>query len=125
MQVERAREEGFVETLLGRRRYVPDIRASNRVVRGAAERIAVNMPIQGTQADMIKIAMINIHQALAQGGFDARMVLQVHDELVLEMPSEETAAVASLLRAGMIDALPLEVPVEVDLSTGSNWLEAH
>jgi DNA polymerase-1 len=125
MQVERAREEGFVETLLGRRRYVPDIRASNRVVRGAAERIAVNMPIQGTQADMIKIAMINIHRALAEGGFDAQMVLQVHDELVLEMPLEEEAAVASLLRAGMIDALPLEVPVEVDLSTGSNWLEAH
>ena len=124
-QVEQAREKGYVETLLGRRRYVPDIHARNRNVRSAAERVAVNMPMQGTQADMIKIAMIRIHNHLRSEGMNTRMLLQVHDELVFEAPPEEVDRLRSLVREEMSGALPLSVPVEVDINTGANWLDAH
>jgi len=124
-QVEKAREQGYAETLLGRRRYLPDINARNRNVRSAAERVAVNMPIQGTQADMIKRAMISVDRKLTEGGYGTRMLLQVHDELVLEVPVDEVEAVRAMVVKEMSEALPLKVPIEVSTGIGSNWLEAH
>ena len=124
--VEQAQENGYAQTLLGRRRYLPDIDSSNSNRRGAAERVAVNMPIQGTQADMIKIAMNRIHDRLAASEWDARMLLQVHDELVFELPPDEVDAVQSMVTDEMEDALPLDdVPVLVDIDVGNNWLDAH
>jgi DNA polymerase-1 len=123
--VEEARERGYVETLLGRRRYVPLINARNPNERAAAERIAVNMPVQGTQADMIKKAMVAIHRRLRDEGLKARMILQVHDELVLEVPEDEVDKVRPLVVAEMAAALPLDVPVVVEAGTGPNWLDAH
>jgi DNA polymerase-1 len=124
-QVERARESGFSETMLGRRRYVPNINARNRVVRSAAERVSVNMPIQGSQADMIKIAMIRVDQRIRSENLKTRMLLQVHDELVLEVPPDEVEVVKKLVRKEMEEALLLNVPVEVGMDTGANWLDAH
>lgn len=123
--VERARDKGYAETMLGRRRYVPEIRARNPQVRGAAERIAVNMPIQGTQADMIKLAMVRIHRRLRQEGLRSKMILQVHDELVFEVPEDEVQQMKPLVREEMTGALPLDVPVEVEIGVGKNWLEGH
>ena len=125
LQVERAREKGYVETLLGRRRYVPDIHSRNRTVRSFAERVAVNMPMQGTQADMIKLAMVRIHERLAAKKLKSRMLLQVHDELVFETPPDEVARLRKLVGHEMTNALPLDVPVEVDVGVGDNWLDAH
>lgn len=124
-QVERAREMGYVETVLGRRRYVPNIHSRNRTVRSFEERVAVNMPIQGTQADMIKLAMIRLYQRLAEDGFQAEMLLQVHDELVFEVPPEEVDRLEALVRDVMVTALPIGVPVEVEINVGENWLDAH
>ena len=124
--VDEARENGYAQTLLGRRRYLPDIDSSNSNRRSAAERVAVNMPIQGTQADMIKIAMNRVHDRLADEDWKAEMLLQVHDELVFEVPTEELDGVRGLVEEEMRDALPLDdVPVVVDIDTGDNWLEAH
>ena len=124
--VEKAQDHGYAETLLGRRRYLPDIDSSNSNRRSAAERVAVNMPIQGTQADMIKIAMNRIHERLATEDWKTQMLLQVHDELVFEVPPAELDAVQSLIDTEMREALPLdEVPVVVDMDVGANWLEAH
>jgi DNA polymerase-1 len=125
LQVARAQEWGYVETVLGRRRYVPDINARNRNVRSFAERVAVNMPIQGTQADMIKLAMIHIHDRLQSKQFRSRMLLQVHDELVFEVDPSEEESVRDLVRSEMVGALELDVPIEVEINTGPNWLEAH
>ena len=126
LEVERAREQGYIETLLGRRRYVPGIHSSNRNERAFAERVAVNMPIQGTQADMIKRAMVSIDRRLQEEGLRAQMLLQVHDELVFEVPPEEVEALTRLVREEMQQALPLDgVPIEVDVDTGTNWLDAH
>ena len=125
LQVEQAREQGYVETKLGRRRFVPNIDSRNSNRRQFAERVAVNMPIQGTQADMIKIAMVRLHDRLAEGDLRARMLLQVHDELILEVPPEEQDEVAALLREEMVQALPLDVPVAVEVNTADNWLDAH
>ncbi|PSQ95453.1 MAG: DNA polymerase I [Bacteroidetes bacterium SW_9_63_38] len=124
--VEQAQEHGYAQTLMGRRRYLPDIDSSNSNRRGAAERVAVNMPIQGTQADMIKIAMNRIHDRLAASGWEARMLLQVHDELVFELPPEEVGEVQSMVTDEMENALLLDdVPVLVDIDVGDNWLDAH
>jgi DNA polymerase-1 len=123
--LERARKTGYVETLLGRRRYIPDIASKNQNVRGNAERQAINMPIQGSAADMIKRAMITVHRELAARRLGARLLLQVHDELVLEVPEGEREEVKQLVVERMRDALPLNVPVKVDAGTGTNWLEAH
>jgi len=124
--VEKARDNGYAETLLGRRRYLPDIDHSNGNRRSAAERVAVNMPIQGTQADMIKIAMNRIHDRLTEEDWAAEMLLQVHDELVFELPPGEVDAVRSMVDAEMRDALPLDdVPVVVDIDVGDHWLDAH
>ncbi len=123
--VENARERGFVETMLGRRRYVPEIQSRNPMARASAERIAVNMPIQGTQADMIKRAMISIHRRLRDEGFASRMILQVHDELVFEAPEGELETLKPLVRDEMAGALPLDIPVVVDIGVADNWLDAH
>jgi DNA polymerase-1 len=124
--VEAAQENGYAETLLGRRRYLPNIDSSNSNERSAAERVAVNMPIQGTQADMIKIAMNRIHDRLTDEDWATRMLLQVHDELVFEVPPTEVLEVQSMINREMKDALPLDdVPVVVDIDVGDNWLDAH
>ncbi len=121
--VETARKTGFVSTLKGRRRAVPDIRASKVQARRFAERIAVNMPIQGTSADMIKLAMIAIHRRLQAENLQSRMVLQVHDELIFDAPETELDTLKSLVRKEMETALPLNVPIQVDIKTGRNWAE--
>jgi DNA polymerase I len=117
------RERGHVTTLLGRRRYLPDLRSNNPVARNAAERMAMNAPVQGTASDMIKIAMVRVHEALAGRGLRARMLLQVHDELLFEAPPDEVPAVEALAREIMADALPLRVPVVVDVKSGKDWSE--
>jgi DNA polymerase-1 len=122
-QVEAAREQGYVETLFGRRRYIPELNSKNPNIRGFGERVATNSPIQGTAADLIKLAMINIHNALAERESGARMILQVHDELLFEVPGAELDAVSVLVRAEMEGALKLDVPIAVDMGVGSNWYE--
>ena len=117
------RERGWVATLLGRRRYLPDLNSNNPVARGAAERMAMNAPVQGTASDMIKIAMVRVHEALRTRGLQARMLLQVHDELLFEAPLEEVETVRGLAREVMEAALPLDVPVVVDVKVGTDWSE--
>ncbi|MFA8300959.1 MAG: DNA polymerase I [Hyphomicrobiales bacterium] len=124
--IEKAKENGYVKTLLGRRRYLRDINSSNSVVRGFAERNAINAPIQGSSADMIKLAMINIHNELKLKGLKSKMILQVHDELVFDAYLSELDELKEIINRQMLHALPLSnVPLEVDMNTGSNWLEAH
>jgi DNA polymerase-1 len=118
-----AREWNWVETFMGRRRHLPDIRAANRQLRGAAERMAVNMPIQGAAADIMKLAMIRTDRALRDAGVRSRMLLQVHDELVLETPADEVDQVAALVREAMGGAADLVVPLVVDVKVGQNWQE--
>ncbi len=116
-----ARRQGFVSTLLGRKRQIPELHAANAALRGAGERMAINMPIQGTAADIVKIAMIRLAERLTAGGFAARMLLQVHDELLLEVPREEVDRLIPLLRETMESALPLDVPLTVDVKVGTDW----
>jgi len=122
---EEARKAGKVTTLLGRHRWLPDISSKNRTAREFAERTAVNTPLQGTAADLIKVAMIRIHQALDQKGLKAKMLLQVHDELVFEVPSEELWRVEELVTEVMEGAYKLRVPLKVDVKTGRNWADVH
>ncbi|WP_294818450.1 DNA polymerase I [uncultured Flavobacterium sp.] len=124
-QVETARERGYVQTISGRRRYLKDINSQNQVVRGAAERNAVNAPIQGSAADIIKIAMINIQKRLVSENFTSKMLLQVHDELVFDVHNSEMERIKPLIKEEMENAFVLDVPLEVDMGTGMNWLEAH
>ena len=123
--IEKARTKGYVETILGRRRYLRDINSANATVRGFAERNAINAPIQGSAADMIKVAMINIHNDLNKKKLKSRMLLQVHDELVFDVLKEEMDEVKQLVEHRMKTALDLKVPVEVGMGKGKNWLEAH
>ncbi|MEE4354035.1 MAG: DNA polymerase I [Desulfatiglans sp.] len=123
--IEKALKEGYVCTLFNRRRYLPDIKHSNQVIRAEAERMAVNTPIQGTAADLIKRAMINIHERLNKEHLGAKMLLQVHDELVFEVPEEELAIVMPLVKEEMERAYALRVPLKVDINKGKNWDEAH
>jgi DNA polymerase-1 len=118
---ELARQQGWVSTLLGRRRFIPELRMSNPSLRGAGERMAINMPIQGTAADIIKIAMVQLPDRLRAAGLKARMLLQVHDELVLEVPRDEVDAVVPILRATMEGAIKLDVPLTVDIKVGDDW----
>ncbi|MFH1775204.1 MAG: DNA polymerase I [Chloroflexota bacterium] len=120
---EQARKEGYVQTLKGRRRYIPEINSSNRQVREAAERMAINMPVQGTSADIIKVAMINLHRELGERGLKSRMLLQVHDELIFEVPEAEIKEMSRLVPEVMAGALKLSVPLKVDIKTGRNWGE--
>ncbi|MBI4659997.1 MAG: DNA polymerase I [Verrucomicrobia bacterium] len=123
--IEFAREHGYVQTVTGRRRYLRDIRSSNATVRGAAERNAINAPIQGSAADMIKIAMAKIHCDLSRRKLKTRMLLQVHDELVFDLFKPEEAEARALIEDGMKTAIPLDVPIVVEMGVGKNWLEAH
>jgi DNA polymerase I len=122
--IEQAERDGYVTTLLGRRRPVPEIRASNRQTRGLGERLAVNSVMQGTAADIIKIAMVNIHHRLRDEGRSSRLVLQVHDELLVEAPDAEVSTIKELVRKEMCDAYPLDPPLAVDVGAGDNWREA-
>jgi DNA polymerase-1 len=122
--VEEAMRDGYTTTLLGRRRLVPEIRASNWATRQAGERIAINFPMQGSNADIIKVAMIRIHDRLREEGRAARLVLQVHDELLLEVPDAETREVRELVREEMVGAYDLDPPLAVDVGVGENWAEA-
>ncbi|SKB69856.1 DNA polymerase I [Parapedobacter luteus] len=120
-----AKENGYVETLLRRRRYLRDINSANQTVRGFAERNAINAPIQGSAADMIKVAMIGIHQAIKRQGLQGKMTMQVHDELVFDVPKSEVPVFKELVEEHMKNALTMSVPIVVELGVGSNWLEAH
>jgi DNA polymerase-1 len=124
-QVDFAREHGYVATVLGRRRYLKDINSRNAIVRGAAERNAINAPIQGSAADIIKLAMLTIYEKMQQQNFKAQMLLQVHDELVFECPKSELNALKLLVKTEMEAAYSLQVPLTVDMGIGHNWLEAH
>ncbi|MFI5160745.1 MAG: DNA polymerase I [Sphingobacteriales bacterium] len=120
-----ARENGYVCTLMGRRRYLRDINSANQTVRGFAERNAINAPIQGSAADMIKIAMINIHREMKAQKLDARMTMQVHDELVFDVPNHEIEKLKPIITEHMKNAIKTSVPIEIEIGTGLNWLEAH
>lgn len=123
--VSKAKEKGFAETLLGRRRFLKNINSNNRVVRQFEERVAINMPIQGTAADMIKLAMIKIHKEFEKRKFKTKMVLQVHDELLFDAHKDEVDELRPLIKKIMESALPLDVPIVVDTGVGDNWLDAH
>jgi DNA polymerase-1 len=123
--VREARDKGYVETLLQRRRYLPDINSANAVVRGFAERNAVNAPIQGSAADIIKMAMIRVHDEMKQHKLQSKMILQVHDELVFDVLKEEIDQMKTLVKHSMEHAVEVGVPIEVSLDTGMNWLDAH
>jgi DNA polymerase-1 len=123
--IDTARVSGYVETLLGRRRYLPDLNSHNQNIRQNAERQAINMPIQGTAADMIKLAMISIDRAFTKALLETKMLLQVHDELVFELKKDEEKEVRRLVTNHMQESLKLDVPLEVEIGVGKNWLEAH
>jgi DNA polymerase-1 len=122
--IEQAKQDGYVTSLLGRRRPVPEIRAGNRQTRSLGERLAVNFVMQGSNADIIKVAMIRIHRRLRDEGRAARLVLQVHDELLLEVPDKEVSGVKELVKAEMCGAFALDPPLAVDVGVGENWAEA-
>jgi DNA polymerase-1 len=120
-----ADEKGYVETIFGRRLYLPDIHAGNAMLRRAAQRTAINAPMQGSAADIIKHAMIDIHHWLEQTELDARMVLQVHDELIFEVSEQDLPLLADGVKFRMVTAAALDVPLVVDVGSGDNWEEAH
>jgi DNA polymerase I len=124
-QIDFARTHGHVRTMLGRRRYLPDITSANQTVRAAAERVAINAPMQGTAADIIKIAMVSIHREIMRSGLRSRLLLQVHDELVFDVELSEADRVQAIVKEHMENALHLDVPLVVDMRMGKNWLEAH
>ena len=121
--VSSGKEQGYVSTLAGRRRYLHELKSSNYNVRSFGERAAMNSPIQGTAADIIKMAMVAVYRALEKSEFKARLILQVHDELIIECPLEEKEAVSALLSRCMEQVLTLNVPLPVEVSTGGNWNE--
>lgn len=120
-----AKTKGYAETMCGRRRSIPEIHSDNRMIREGAERVAINTPIQGSAADLIKLAMIHIARAIGERGLTSKMILQVHDELVFDVPAAEIDVMTELVRSEMGSALEVSVPLKVELGTGSNWLEAH
>jgi DNA polymerase-1 len=121
---ERVHENEFVKTIFGRIRPIPDINNRNHNLRARAEREAINAPVQGTAADLVKLAMIAVHRRLTRQGFGARMILQVHDELLLEVPEAEVERVREAVREEMESVYPLAVPLVVDIGVGRNWMEA-
>jgi DNA polymerase-1 len=123
--VHEARELGYVETIMKRRRYLPDINSANAVVRGFAERNAVNAPIQGSAADIIKMAMIKVHHTMKNHHLKSKMILQVHDELVFDVPHDEVDVMKKLVEECMEHAVEVGVPIEVQVEVGDNWLDAH
>jgi DNA polymerase-1 len=124
-QVDFARENGYVQTVLGRRRYLKDINSANAVVRSGAERNAVNAPIQGSAADIIKIAMINIHKKLIAENWKSKMLLQVHDELVFDVHNSELEKIQPMIKYEMENAFKMDVPLDIEIGLGKDWLEAH
>ena len=122
-QIKKAQSEGFVTTLLGRRRYIPEINNKNMGIRQFAQRQAVNTPIQGTASDLIKLAMIKISAHIKSQGLEARMILQIHDELVFDLPIHELNKLSRLVKDEMENVMKLEVPIKVDMKKGDNWLE--
>ena len=122
---ESASQNGYVETLFGRRLYLKEINASNALRRQASERAAINAPVQGTAADIMKIAMIRMYQALEKEKSEARIILQVHDELILDTPEKEIDRVIELTSEAMKEATLLDVPLEIDIGIGDNWDQAH
>ena len=123
--IEFARKHGYTQTILGRKRYLKDINSANNTIRSAAERVAVNSPIQGSAADLIKVAMINIQNALKKSTLKSRMLLQVHDELVFDAHVDEVDTLKELVVSHMVDAIKMRVPIEAEVGVGDNWLEAH
>jgi DNA polymerase-1 len=124
-QINFARENGYVETILGRKRYLKDINSRNPIVRGASERNAVNAPVQGSAADIIKLAMITIQNKIAERDFKSKMLVQVHDELVFEIHKNELEKMKSLIKNEMENVYQLGIPLKVDMDVGLNWFEAH
>ena len=122
--IKRATEEGYVTTLLGRRRRIPELRSRKWQTRSLGERLAVNTPIQGSAADIIKVAMVRCHEALRDAGLDTRLVLQIHDELLFEGPEGEAEAASEIVAREMVDAYDLDPPLAVDIGSGANWLAA-
>lgn len=120
-----AKQNGFVETILGRRRYLRDINSANAVQRGFAERNAINAPIQGSAADMIKIAMIKLHHRIKAENLKTKMILQVHDELLFDVPLDEIETATKIIIEEMSKAIPMSIPIDAEAGTGNNWLEAH
>jgi len=118
-----ATELGYVQTVLGRRRYIPEIKSTNRIAREAAERMAINMPVQGTSADIIKIAMVNLNREMENRNLKTKMTLQVHDELVFEVPPDELDIMKQLVKEIMPNAMKLAVPLKIDIKVGKNWGE--
>jgi len=125
LSIDQAREKGFVETIMGRKRMLNDINSRNAVVRGYAERNAINAPIQGSAADIIKLAMIKVADALKEKDYKSKMLLQVHDELVFDVHQSEIDIFKSLIKDKMENAISISVPLDVELGIGTNWLEAH
>ena len=123
--VKNARENGYVETIMKRRRYLPDINSANAVVRGFAERNAVNAPIQGSAADIIKKAMIAVSKAMKEQGVKSKMILQVHDELIFDVHKEEQEILKKIVKEAMENAVSLVVPMQVEMELAHNWLDAH
>ena len=123
--VEKAREVEYAETILGRRRKLPGINSNNGMVKAFAERNAVNAPIQGSAADIIKVAMVRISEALKESGLKAQMIMQVHDELVFDVHKNELEALKPIVKKCMEEAVEISVPLDVDMSSGDDWLEAH
>ena len=124
--VDMARKKGYVMTLMGRKRILRDIHSNSSLEKSNAERMAINTPIQGSAADLIKMAMLSIHEELKKGHWGAKMILQVHDELVFDVPVSEVEKLELLIRDKMCNAMPdLKVPIEVEVKSGNNWLEAH
>ena len=119
------RTNGYIKTLLGRRRYLPDITSANNTVRAQAERIAINAPMQGTAADIIKVAMVRIHDELKRKRMRSKLLLQVHDELVFDTHNDEAAELLPMVKELMEGAMQLDAPLLVDIHLGKNWLEAH
>ena len=124
-QIDFARENGYVETLMGRRRYLTNINSQNGMIRSADERNAINAPIQGSAADIIKIAMKNIFNIFNEKQFKSKMILQVHDELVFDVHLSELDKIKKVVKNSMENAVTLDIPLKVDIGTGKNWLEAH
>jgi DNA polymerase-1 len=120
-----ARRLGYTSTMLGRRRYIPDINSANATTKGFAERNAINTPVQGSAADLIKVAMTNIHREMKARNMRSQMILQVHDELVFEAVLDEVEVLSKLIKEKMESAIPMQVPMLVEVGTGHNWLEAH
>jgi DNA polymerase-1 len=123
--IAQARDQGYVTTLLQRRRYLPDIASTNRNVREAAERTAINMPFQGSAADLIKLAMVRLHHQITSEGWPCHMLLQIHDELLFEIPDNEVSDMVPRITATMEGVWDLAVPLTVEVGQGSNWAEAH